>query len=116
MIKKYSELYEKFRTEKLRNRELINSSLASVEDLDTEASSDIDYSTALSSFKDPNQMPIKVRVLNFLKTTKIKHLKAIMYDKYVSITGTVVRVTPSKPFVVRMAFECQKCNSTFVII
>jgi DNA replicative helicase MCM subunit Mcm2 (Cdc46/Mcm family) len=115
MIKKYSELYEKFRTEKLKNRDLINSSLSSVADYDIDTESDIDYSSELSSFKDPNQMPIKARLLNYLKTTKIKHLKAIMYDKYVSITGTVVRVSPAKPFVVRMAFECQKCNSTFVI-
>ena len=115
MIKKYSELYEKFRTEKLRNRDLLNSSLASGADYDIYTESDIDYSSELSSFKDPNEMPIKVRLLNYLKTTKIKHLKAIMYNKYVNIRGTVVKVSPAEPLVVRMAFECQKCDSTFVI-
>jgi DNA replicative helicase MCM subunit Mcm2 (Cdc46/Mcm family) len=57
---------------------------------------------------------IKVRILNYRPLTKIKQIKANMYDKFVSILGTVTRTSNSKPFVKRLAFECNKCNSTFV--
>ena len=58
---------------------------------------------------------IKVRVLNYRPTTEIKLLKANMYDKFVSVIGTVTRVSVSKPFVTRLAFECGKCKSTFQV-
>ena len=57
---------------------------------------------------------IKVRVLNYRPLTKIKLLKANMYDKLVTIMGTVTRVSVARPFITRLAFECTKCNTTFV--
>ena len=69
----------------------------------------------LPSFIAHKSIPqIKIRILNYRELTKIKKLKANMYDKFVSVMGTVVRVSNPKPFVTRMAFQCQKCNSTFV--
>jgi len=73
-----------------------------------------DIYNRLPSIKRPIPI-VKARVLNFSPVTKIKQLKAEMYDKFVSIVGTVVRVSNSKPFVTRLAFMCNKCSSTFVI-
>ena len=115
MIQRHNELYEQYRTEKLRliHRDM-TSSIAGTNYHETESmSSNIDYSNELSSFSE-SQIPIKARVLHYPITTKIKHLKSIMYDKFVSITGTVVRVSNAQPFCIRMAFECGKCGSSFV--
>ncbi len=57
---------------------------------------------------------VKVRIFNHATQTKIKNLKANMYDKFVNIIGTVTRVGVPKPFITRLAFECGKCQSTFV--
>ena len=75
-----------------------------------------DFHKELSSFKLSEEInPIKARMLNFAPATKIKQLKTSMFQKFVSITGTVVRITNSKSFVKRLAFECKKCSTTFVI-
>jgi DNA replicative helicase MCM subunit Mcm2 (Cdc46/Mcm family) len=57
---------------------------------------------------------IKARLVNFGPTTKIKQLKSNMYNNFVSITGTVVKASNTKPFITRMAYECRSCSSTFV--
>ena len=67
----------------------------------------------LSSFLRPIPQ-IKVRIINHSPITKIKQLKASMYGKFVTIMGTVVRVTNTKPFATRLAFSCNKCGLTFV--
>lgn len=57
---------------------------------------------------------LNVRLLNFNRTTKIRDLKAVMYNQFVSLTGTVVKISNPKPFVTRLAFECKNCKTTFV--
>lgn len=106
ILKKFTDLYEQFRCEKMSS-----SSMPSV----NESIIDIDYQKELASFETTNEIPtIKARILNYHPRTKIKNLKANMFEKFVSIVGTVVRVSNSKPFVKRLAFECNKCSSTFV--
>ena len=76
---------------------------------------DFENDDNLPSILSTKSIPmIKVRVLNYKPLTKIKLLKANMYDKFISIMGTVTRVSPSKPFLTRLAFECGKCNTAFV--
>ncbi len=57
---------------------------------------------------------IKVRVFNYRPVTKFKLLKSNIYNQFVSVVGTVTKVSASKHFVTRLAFECGKCNTTFV--
>jgi DNA replicative helicase MCM subunit Mcm2 (Cdc46/Mcm family) len=67
------------------------------------------------TFYNHQSMPaINVRMLNYNKQTRIKDLKAIIYDEFISVTGTVVKISNIRPFVKRLAFECQGCNTTFV--
>ena len=116
IIDKYNILIEKLKKNKI-NQSSANESMASnsnasqlLLDMNGEESNE-----ALPSILSTQSIPmIKIRVLNYRKITKIKHLKANMYDKFVSIMGTVTRISTSKPFVTRLAFECAKCNSTFV--
>lgn len=78
---------------------------------------EIDYYKELQSFTETFEIPtVKCRMLNFFPATKIKNLKANMFEKFVSVTGTVVRISNSKPFLKRLAFECKKCAVTFVRI
>jgi DNA replicative helicase MCM subunit Mcm2 (Cdc46/Mcm family) len=71
---------------------------------------------SLPTIKNTKSIPmIKVRVLNYRPLTKIKLLKANMYDKLVTILGTVTRVSTPRPFITRLAFECTKCNTTFQV-
>ena len=118
MLKKHNEIYEQYRLEKLKliqERDLSSTTLSGAYCEPEIFSSHIDYTSELSSFAE-SQIPIKARVVNFPITTKIKQLKSIMYDKFVSITGTVVRVSNSQPLCIRMAFRCSKCSSAFVNI
>lgn len=106
IVKKFQALYERFRNEKMSSSTMqsVNASII-----------DIDYQKELASFETTNEIPpIKARILNFQPITKIKNLKTNMYEKFVSVTGTVVRVSNAKPYVRRLAFECKKCTSTFV--
>ncbi len=59
---------------------------------------------------------IKVRIFNYRPVTKIKLLKSNIYNQFVSVVGTVTRVSVSKPYVTRLAFECGKCSTKFVNI
>ena len=74
----------------------------------------IDYARELSAIDD-SDIPIKARIYNYPHITKIKQLKSHMYNNFVSISGTVVRVSNTQPYSVRMAFKCPKCNKHFVI-
>ncbi|XP_059842238.1 DNA helicase MCM8 isoform X1 [Hypanus sabinus] len=53
---------------------------------------------------------IHVRVYNYEPSTLLKNLRANCYGKYVSLRGTVVRVSNVKPFCTRMAFLCNTCG------
>lgn len=58
---------------------------------------------------------ITVRLQNYDPVTPLKHLKANYIGKYISVKGTVVRVSNVKPLVKNMAFTCTKCNTLIVI-
>ncbi len=46
------------------------------------------------TFYNHQSMPaINVRMLNYNKQTRIKDLKAIIYDEFISVTGTVVKIS-----------------------
>jgi len=74
---------------------------------------EIRYVRELSSFVD-SDIPIKARIYNYPTITKIKQLNSNMYNNFVSISGTVVRVGTMQPYSVRMAFKCPKCDKHFV--
>lgn len=102
-------MYERFKNEKINI-----STTATYESLNSSVI-DIDFQKELASFEVTNEIPpVKARILHFMPMTKIKQLKANMFEKFVSVTGTVVRISNAKPFVKRLAFECKKCTSTFV--
>ncbi|XP_025104122.1 DNA helicase MCM8-like [Pomacea canaliculata] len=54
---------------------------------------------------------IRARVLNFGTVLPFKSLKANCYGKFVSVRGTVVRVSNIKPMCTTMAFECVGCHT-----
>lgn len=59
--------------------------------------------------------PINVRIANYPNRTWLKDLKANVVGKFISVGGTVVRVSSIKPLVVQMAFLCSSCNKQFTI-
>lgn len=76
-----------------------------------------DFSAELSSFAFDSQIPIiNARITNYTKISKIKQLKSSMVDKFICLNGTVSRISNTKPFMTRLAFECKSCHSTFVIL
>ncbi|XP_052226288.1 DNA helicase MCM8-like isoform X2 [Dreissena polymorpha] len=58
---------------------------------------------------------INPRIVNFSNPVPLKNLKANYYGKFVSVKGTVVRVSNIKPLCTVMAFECNSCGETMVI-
>lgn len=85
------------------------------EQIHVDAEKESEYVRDLESFVD-SDIPIKARIYNFPTKTKIKQLKSQMYNNYVSISGTVVRVGTMQPYSMRMAFKCTKCGKHFVRI
>jgi len=57
-----------------------------------------------------NPEKINVRVIGLEPELSIGDLKAHVVDKFVSITGTVVRVNAIKPLVIWCEFLCEKCG------
>eukprot|EP00026_Physarum_polycephalum_P003849 Phypoly_transcript_03865.p1 GENE.Phypoly_transcript_03865~~Phypoly_transcript_03865.p1 ORF type:complete len:758 (+),score=108.96 Phypoly_transcript_03865:32-2275(+) len=55
---------------------------------------------------------ITVRLYNFEPRIALRQLKSHMIGKFVSIRGTVIRVSNIKPLVTQMAFDC-KCGAHF---
>lgn len=55
---------------------------------------------------------IHVRVYNYELLTLLRNLRANCYGKYISLRGTVVRVSNVKPVCTRMAFTCNGCGDT----
>ncbi|XP_076114313.1 DNA helicase MCM8-like isoform X2 [Mytilus galloprovincialis] len=54
---------------------------------------------------------ILARVINFGSQIPLKNLKANYYGKFVSVKGTVVRVSNIKPLCTKLAFECVSCGN-----
>jgi DNA helicase MCM8 len=53
---------------------------------------------------------IVIRIINF-PVTPLKDVKAGYIDKFVAVRGSVVRVSPIRPIVVRVDFVCMRCNA-----
>ncbi|XP_053384115.1 DNA helicase MCM8-like [Mercenaria mercenaria] len=58
---------------------------------------------------------IHARILNYGTPVPLKSLKANYYGKFVSVKGTVVRVSNIKPLCTVLAFECNNCSSVQTI-
>ncbi|XP_072024490.1 DNA helicase MCM8-like [Amphiura filiformis] len=58
---------------------------------------------------------INARITNFEPVTPLKNLKANYYGKFVSVKGTVVRVSNIKPMCTKMAFQCNTCGDIQVV-
>lgn len=54
---------------------------------------------------------IHARVLNYGSPVPLRSLKANYYGKFVSVKGTVVRVSNIKPICTVLAFECNSCSN-----
>ncbi|CAG2189986.1 MCM8 [Mytilus edulis] len=74
---------------------------------EAEADSQTDQSDG-SSYSVP---VILARVINFGSQIPLKNLKANYYGKFVSVKGTVVRVSNIKPLCTKLAFECVSCGN-----
>ncbi|UYV65743.1 MCM8 [Cordylochernes scorpioides] len=59
--------------------------------------------------------PIRARIVGLETVLPLKQLKANFYDKFVSIRGTVIRVSNVKPLCTQMAFTCYNCSTLQVI-
>uniref|UniRef100_A0A6N2LC87 Probable DNA helicase MCM8 n=1 Tax=Salix viminalis TaxID=40686 RepID=A0A6N2LC87_SALVM len=56
-------------------------------------------------------MKINIRLHNYPESTiALKNLKAAYIDKFVSVRGSVVKVSNVRPLVVQMNFDCAKCK------
>ncbi|KAM5246056.1 DNA helicase MCM8 isoform 2-T2 [Ctenodactylus gundi] len=53
---------------------------------------------------------IYARVYNYEPLTHLKNIRANCYGKYLTLRGTVVRVSNIKPLCVKMAFLCAACG------
>uniref|UniRef100_A0A8C9P055 DNA helicase MCM8 n=1 Tax=Spermophilus dauricus TaxID=99837 RepID=A0A8C9P055_SPEDA len=53
---------------------------------------------------------IYARIYNFEPLTHLKNVRANYYGKYISLRGTVVRVSNIKPLCTKMAFLCAACG------
>lgn len=66
--------------------------------------------------KNKGQKPMQCvyffRVYNYELLTLLRNLRANCYGKYISLRGTVVRVSNVKPVCTRMAFTCNGCGDT----
>ncbi|KAJ8299815.1 hypothetical protein KUTeg_023875 [Tegillarca granosa] len=54
---------------------------------------------------------LSARVVNYGSPVPLKNLKANYYGKFVSVKGTVVRVSNIKPMCTKLAFECNNCST-----
>ncbi|KAI9209157.1 MCM2/3/5 family-domain-containing protein [Polychytrium aggregatum] len=53
-----------------------------------------------------------VRLSHYEPITPLKELKANLMGRFISIRGTVVRVSSVKPIVLQMSFVCNNCNES----
>ncbi|KAJ1480430.1 hypothetical protein T484DRAFT_2802723 [Baffinella frigidus] len=66
--------------------------------------------------QDPDMVPaptrrITPRILHYQDVLSMKYLKSNRIGKFVSISGTVVRVSTIRPMLLSVKFFCQKCNA-----
>ncbi|KAI8832045.1 MCM2/3/5 family-domain-containing protein [Chytridium lagenaria] len=54
-----------------------------------------------------------VRLLEYDVITPLKALKANLIGRFISVKGTIVRVSSIKPMITRMVFQCQTCQRQF---
>ncbi|KAL9642654.1 hypothetical protein ABK040_009733 [Willaertia magna] len=54
---------------------------------------------------------INIRIINHSISISLRKLKANSIGKFVSVKGTVVKVSTIKPVVTQMIFTCQKCGA-----
>eukprot|EP00126_Sphaerothecum_destruens_P012464 Sdes_comp21362_c0_seq1m20003 len=73
------------------------------------------YEQPENNYRDENPPKLLVRVSHFEPCTKIRSLKANSIGKFVSVTGTVVRVGHVKPYVTHLSFACAVCHNHFVV-
>jgi len=59
---------------------------------------------------NPHIRKVIPRLFTFDNVTPLRHLKANYIGKFVSVRGTVVRVSNIKPLAVEMTFRCGKCD------
>lgn len=58
---------------------------------------------------------LSVRLAGFHEIQPFRELKAFQIGKFISVQGNVVRVSPVKPFISQVAFQCGKCLQSMVI-
>ncbi|KAJ3096603.1 DNA replication licensing factor mcm8, partial [Physocladia obscura] len=57
-----------------------------------------------------------VRILGHDQITPLKDLKSNLMGRFITIRGTIVRVSSIKPIVTRISFSCTSCSATQVIL
>eukprot|EP00794_Sanderia_malayensis_P020314 gene20314-22313_t len=76
----------------------------------------LDSSQEMQSFSTSSEIPfITVRLYNYEPVTYLRNLKANYYGKFVSVRGTVVKVSNVKPLVTNMEFNCSLCSISQVL-
>ena len=125
MLKKYQSLFEQFKNMTLtqnddsdeeqeeNRRRAMAAAAAAAASHDMNEAKEIEEELISFAF-DSNIPPIRARIINYKKMTKLKQLKTSMIEKFVCLNGTVSRISNTRPFTTRFAFECTKCKSTFV--
>ena len=53
----------------------------------------------------------RARLIEHKPITRMKHLRASLYEKLVTLSGTVIRVSAVRPLCTWLTFECCKCHS-----
>ena len=56
---------------------------------------------------------VMVRIADFTPITPLKDIRAPLYGKFITVQGTVVRVSDVKPFVTHLQFNCNICQSEY---
>ena len=59
----------------------------------------------------PKRFFYRARLTEHNPVTRMKHLRANMYEKLVTLSGTVIRVSAVRPLCTWLTFECCKCKS-----
>ncbi|XP_023237196.1 DNA helicase MCM8-like isoform X2 [Centruroides sculpturatus] len=88
------------------------------EEIKEELSVNLSFSEEINKSADSVQCnipKIHARFVGFEPLTPLKQIKANSYGKFVSIKGTVVRVSNIKPYCTKLAFECKSCLVTQVV-
>ncbi len=59
-----------------------------------------------------NRFKIIARIINFGSISALKDIKSHSLEKYVSISGTIIRIGRIKPLVISMDYECHRCHTS----